>query len=233
MTQEFRLGQAVPFGRDRSDYTAFFALDGLAPKTRILDCAGGPSSFTAEMTRVGFNVLAADPLYDLSRQAITDRIDESSRAMLAGLRKAKHRFIWSHYGTPERAVAARRAAMQTFLDDYERGLAEGRYVAAALPNLPFEDGAFDVVVCSHFLFLYSAQLDEDFHLAAIREMLRVGHEARIFPLLDLDGAPSRHLEPICAELQAIGYRTDADRIGYEFQKGGDRMLRVTAAGNAD
>jgi len=77
------------------------------------------------------------------------------------------------------------AAMQAFLDDYELGKRQGRYVNAELPTLPFENGTFHLALCSHFLFLYSTQLGEAFHRAAIHEMCRVAVEVRIFPLLAL------------------------------------------------
>jgi hypothetical protein len=47
------------------------------------------------------------------------------------------------------------AAMQTFLDDYESGKRQGRYVDAELPTLPFETGTFHLALCSHVLFLHS------------------------------------------------------------------------------
>lgn len=56
--------------------------------------------------------------------------------------------------------------------------------------LPLERGSgkFDIALSSHFLFFYSAQLSAEFHLQALREMLRVAREVRVFPLLALDGA---------------------------------------------
>ena len=94
------------------------------------------------------------------------------------------------------------AAMETFLDDYGLGARDGRYVDAELPALPFADGAFDLAVCSHFLFLSTKQLNEDFHVAAVRELRRVATEARIFPLLALGGAPSPHVAAVTARLGA-------------------------------
>ena len=43
------------------------------------------------------------------------------------------------------------------------GRADGRYVEAELPTLPFADRSFDLALCSHLLFLYSVQLGEEFH----------------------------------------------------------------------
>ena len=38
-----------------------------------------------------------------------------------------------------------------------------RYPAQALPSLNFDDGWFDLTLCSHLLFLYSDQLPFEFH----------------------------------------------------------------------
>ena len=92
--------------------------------------------------------------------------------------------------------------------------------------MPFEAGAFDLALSSHFLFTYSAQFGRDFHLNALLEMARVAREVRIFPLLDLDGEPSAHVAPLCQALEARGFATEVRQVAYEFQKGGDRMLRI-------
>lgn len=42
-------------------------------------------------------------------------------------------------------------------------------VAARWPDLPFGDGAFDIALSSHLLFLYSAQFDLAFHIRALED----------------------------------------------------------------
>ena len=64
----------------------------------------------------------------------------------------------------------------------------------------------------------------------IAEMLRAAAEVRIFPLLDLDGEPSRHVEPVRALLAERGFDSEIQQVDYEFQKGGNRMLRVYRSG---
>ena len=117
-------------------------------------------------------------------------------------------------------------AMNMFLEDYPQGRADGRYADAALPSLPFADGAFDLALCSHLLFLYSAQLDEAFHREAVAELCRVAGEVRVFPLLALGGARSPHLQPVCSACRAAGHEVSIERVPYEFQRGADEMLRV-------
>jgi len=118
--------------------------------------------------------------------------------------------------------------MNRFLDDYPAGLREGRYHAAELPALPFRAGEFDLALCSHFLFTYSDSFTLEFHLDSIRELCRVAKEARIFPLLpSFASEHSPHLSPVLAKLAAEGYDCEVCRVPYEFQKGGNEMLRVS------
>lgn len=226
MAGEFRLEEALPWGRNRVEYQAFFDLKELAPGTRILDVAGGPSSFTAEMTRLGYPVVAADPLYRFTKREIAGRIQATRAVMTDGLRAAHDRFVWSDYGSVEALEATRLSAMKHFLEDYEEGLEAARYRDAALPDLPFDDAAFDLALSSHFLLLYSARFDLDFHKAAVVELCRVAREARIFPLLDLEGERSAHLEPLLSWLSAEGYTAELRSVGYEFQKGGNEVLLI-------
>ncbi len=226
---DFDLDRAVPWGRNRVEYLAFFDLLDLAPGTRLLDCGAGPSSFNAEMTALGFEVVSVDPLYRCGKEEIKARIAAARPAIMAGVRVAAERFVWRDFGTPEDLERTRLSAMKFFLEDYEDGLAAGRYRDASLPALPFPDGAFDLALSSHFLLLYSAQLDFAFHLSALEEMLRVAREVRVFPLLDLAGTRSTHLEPLLAALEARGFDWEVRRVGYEFQKGGNEMLRVASA----
>ena len=226
MPGDFRLEDAVPWGRNRVEYTTFFDLAGLPPHQRILDCAAGPSSFTAEMSRLNHLVVAADPLYRFAKLAIKARIEETRGPIMARVRDAVGRFVWDDYGTPEALEATRLSAMKHFLEDYEEGRAAGRYLDASLPELPFEDAAFDLALCSHFLFLYGEALDLDFHLASALELCRVAREARIFPLLDLEGDRSPHLAPLLDALASRGLAAEVREVGYEFQKGGNQMLVI-------
>jgi hypothetical protein len=121
-------------------------------------------------------------------------------------------------------------AMQEFLDDYGPGKAQGRYVDAELPTLPFADTTFDLALCSHFLFLYASQLDESFHRSAIREMCRIAAEVRIFPLLALGGGQSPYVAGTVGELRDSGFDVTIETVPYEFRRGGNRMMRIHKLG---
>jgi len=80
---------------------------------------------------------------------------------------------------------------------------------------------------SHFLFAYSHLLSEEFHIEAIIEMCRVAKEVRVFPLLQsFSGEESERLNPVIAELKNRSFRVEIQEAPYEFQKGGNKMLRV-------
>ena len=92
--------------------------------------------------------------------------------------------------------------------------------------LKFDDVSFDLALSSHFLFLYTAQLGEAFHRAAVREMCRVASEIRIFPLLMLGGQRSPCVDQQVAELRQMGMGVSIEAVDYEFQRGGSEMMRI-------
>lgn len=226
VTMPFTLNHVVPWGRSFDEYRRMFALTDGDLAGRILGCGDGPASFNAEATRIGARVTSCDPIYRWDTPQIQSRIAATYDQILAQTRLNADEFVWDHFPTPEAMGAARMAAMTTFLADYETGRRDGRYVDAELPSLPFDDGAFDLAVSSHFLFLYSAQLGDGLHQLAIREMCRVAREVRIFPLLTLGGQPSSFVAGAIADLAAAGLDATIETVPYEFQRGGNQMLRV-------
>lgn len=223
----FTLEQVVPWGRSFSEYCRMFALSLDDLRGRILGCADGPASFNAEATAAGRSVTSCDPLYRFSAADIRRRVADTTEVIIEQTQRNQQEFVWTSIRSIEELRTLRVAAMERFLADFEKGKAEGRYVDAELPTMPFADGAFDLALCSHFLFLYSEQLSEDFHVAAVREMSRVATEVRIFPLLSLGGARSLHVEPVIRRLQKDGFAVTVETVPYEFQRGGNQMLRIT------
>ncbi len=224
----FTLSQVVPWGRSFDEYQRMFALTAGDLERRIVCCADGPAAFNAEATRRGHRVVSCDPLYQFGRLDIRERIDATYDEVLAQTRANADEFVWSdELPDAESLGRVRMGAMRSFLDDYEAGQAEGRYVDAALPVLPFEDQSFDLALCSHFLFLYSTQLGEPFHLAALREMCRVAKELRVFPLLALGGERSPFVDTCTRALVAAGLEVSIERVPYEFQRHANEMMRVS------
>jgi hypothetical protein len=152
--------------------------------------------------------------------------------MVGRATRERHRFVWRGIRSPEMLGEIRMAAMNEFLADYDAGRRSGRYVAGALPHLPFGDDSFDLALCSHFLFLYSDEVSGDDHVRAVRELCRVSREVRVFPLLDTKGNPSRHVRRVIEELGGQGLQVRVEPVDYAFQVGGNQMLRITRSADA-
>jgi hypothetical protein len=225
----FTLDHVVPWGRSFDEYRRMFALSDEDLRLKIVACADGPASFNVVATRQGSRVVSCDPIYRYDVDQLRQRIAVTYDEILKQTRQNANDFVWTSIGSPEELGQTRMAAMNAFLEDYEAGRLEGRYLDAELPNLPFGDRTFDLALSSHFLFLYTAQLGEPFHRAAIREMCRVAAEVRIFPLLALGGVPSSLVEPFGEELREAGARVSIEDVRYEFQRGGNKMMRIRQA----
>jgi len=225
----FTLDKIAPWGRSFDEYCRMFSLTESDLAGRIVGGADGPASFNAEATRRGTRVVSFDPIYAFSTSEIRARIAATSHDILEQTRQNQQEFVWTSITSPEELLEVRMQAMELFLADYDAGKAEGRYVTAELPLLPFEDRSFDLAVCSHFLFLYSQQLGEAFHHAAITELCRVAQEVRIFPLLALGAIGSSHVSPVADSFRQLRYTVSIERVPYEFQRGANKMMRIVTA----
>jgi hypothetical protein len=222
----FQLQEVVPWGRSYDEYVAMFAMTDEELTRPILGCGDGPASFNAVLTRRGGTVRSVDPLYAFSASDIRARIDEVAPIVVEQARQSADEFVWGHIHSIEHLQQVRLEAMDVFLADFADEKARERYDTGGLPVLPYANDRFSLAVCSHLLFLYSSIHSEQFHLDSIMELCRVASEARIFPLLELGGTVSRHLQPVCAALGERGYRVAVTRVAYEFQRGGNQMLSV-------
>lgn len=221
------LSKIFPWGRTAAEYERMFALGEREKKMKILGCGDGPASFNVEWTRLGRAVVSVDPVYIHPAGAIAQRIDESAPQIMANMRANLDAFIWDEIGSPEELEARRCGAMSLFIEDFAAGRGEGRYVAGKLPSLPFEPSSFDLALVSHLLFLYSEVLDWQFHADAIKNLVSIASEVRIFPLLTMNGAPSPHLECLLQWAGREGLNCEITNVDYEFQRDGNRMLRIT------
>lgn len=221
------LEQVVPWGRTLSEYTRMFSLTEHDLASRILGCGDGPASFNAELNEKGGQVTSVDPIYAFRAEQIAARVEATYPVIIGQVTTSPQDYVWTEFADPAALGATRLGAMRRFIEDYQVAPA-GRYITGSLPDLPFPDQSFDLALCSHFLFLYSEHFALDFHIAALREMLRVAREVRVFPLLGLDCLVSPHLEPACVQLRADGFSATVETVNYEFQRGGNQMLRLRA-----
>lgn len=223
----FTLNDVIPWGRDLAEYCAMFGLGEPERAVSILGCADGPASFNAEGTAAGMRIVSVDPLYAFTAPQIRTRIEEATPLVAAQTRQNAAEFVWKQFADVDALIASRVQTMERFLADYDAGIAQGRYVSGSAIDLPFPDHSFDLALCAHFLFLYSAQHDLAFHLKAVQELLRVADELRIFPLLELGGIESRHLKAVMLAMPRMGMKVERRRVNYELQRGANEMLVIS------
>lgn len=221
-----KLTSVVPWGRSFNEYQAMFSLNESDLKKTILGCGDGPASFNAELTKIGAHVKSVDPVYQFNSQQIRSRIEQVNPEVLSQVSKNADDFIWKTIANVNELGRLRMEAMENFLNDYEQGKKLGRYIDASLPKLPFQDAEFDLALCSHYLFLYSEQVDQTQHVLSINELCRVANEVRVYPLLALDGSQSKHLEPVISQLKEREFDVSLQTVDYQFQKGATQMLVV-------
>ena len=221
-----QLKEIIPWGRTLAEYQLMFDLSDSDLNKRILGCGDGPASFNAQMTELGYSVVSVDPVYQFSAQQIEQRVRETYETVISQVRQNPQRYVWNYFEDPDELGRARLGAMEKFLGDYPVGKVAGRYLDRSLPNLDLSSDKFDLCVCSHLLFLYSEQLSLDFHITSIYELLKISTEVRIFPLLTLDCQTYPYLDLVMHELSSHGFDVQIQQVNYEFQKGGDRMLKI-------
>jgi hypothetical protein len=185
--------RVVFYGRTMVEYENMhhFNFGSLDSSTKILDCPGGPSSFQSEVrAQYNLSVTSVDPMYATPESELTSIGRRDIGITIAKVRADPAKFPGA-VGHLEEMEHKRHEALDRFLNDFHlrRGIS---YIAASLPVLPFEDGAFDISFSSFLLFIYSPisdggimdnnMFDLDWHRRAINELLRVTtKEVRLFP----------------------------------------------------
>jgi hypothetical protein len=211
-------------GRTFGEYAAFFDLDiGALKGKKVLDCPGGVSGFVAEVVRRGVDAHGCDLLYAYDLPALTEQACRSIDKIYGDVSwMAGHDL--SFYGSVEGHRAFRTAALREFAGDYP----SPRYRCEELPQLSYGDGSFDLLLSSHLLFAYDDRLGPEFHIASIREMLRVAKEVRIFPLVDFRNSrvdEEANYSPLVAEVQKH-FDAEIVEVGFEFQPRAGAMMRI-------
>ncbi|MFA5215705.1 hypothetical protein [Sulfuricurvum sp.] len=211
-------------GRTFEEYVAFFDLNAETMKNmRVLDCPIGASSFIAEAKSRGIAASGCDILYCYDRDALRVQGEKSIEKIYADTSwMVDNNFAF--YQSIERHKEHRVGALEAFYADYNTT----DYWFAELPKLPYKDDSFDLVLSSHLLFVYDDRLNLTFHEASITEMLRIGREVRIFPLVDYKNSradESDNLSPFTYQI-AEKFGGEIVKVGFEFQKNGAYMLRI-------
>lgn len=221
----FQLNSVVPWGRNMEEYQAMFQLDDDVNK-KIASFGDGPASFNYEASQRGYSVTSFDPIYQFSKSDLRRRIEEVRTIVMEQMKENMDNYVWKNIRNLDELENTRMSAMKLFLEDYEKGKKEKRYIYHELPaKIPFDEDTFDIGLSSHFLLMYT-MLGYDFHIQSITEMLRVCREVRIFPVVDLDSLKTNLIEEVI-EYFRKNYFVEIRKTKYEFQKGDNKMLIIT------
>lgn len=216
-------------GRTFDEYKHLFDLnENMLKQGRILDCPSGPSSFAAEAAGRGLDVTACDSAYDRTVDELAAKGMEDIDHVFDRFDEVQHLYVWKYYRDKDDVLSHRKTALNAFIRDFPSGCREGRYRHGELPRLPFPDNYFSLVLSSHFLFLYGDRLGYDFHIECLKELVRVSSgEIRVYPLTGLDAGTYPHLNTIMTFLSQNEINADVVKIPFAFQRGSNRMMRIT------
>jgi len=221
------LENVVPLGRSLKEYKLMFDLTDNDLDKKILGVGDGIASFNVEMTELGKTVVSVDPIYSFEGKEIKEQFYNVIDSVVDQLKATEEDYIWDIFKSPDEYKQYRIQTLEKFIADYDLGKRESRYILGELPSLDFEDSSFDLTLCAHLLFFYSEQLDYEFHLASVKEILRTANEVRIFPLLDVKSINRTvHLDPIIRELESEGLSVELRKVDYDMQRGENIMLRI-------
>jgi hypothetical protein len=220
----------VPYGRSFDEYSVMFALEPSRVPGPILGVGDGPSNFNAEATRRQWKVTSIDPVYSLALPDLELVCHAAIDRMIQAVSMVPSHWTWDHHADTAALRAHRLATATDFFSDYDDGRTAGRYVCASLPVLPFETGAFELVLCSHVLFSWADALNLEFHLASVREMLRVASEVRIFPTgRNLSQGRSKYAEAVIALANEMGCETRLEPLSERHRGANAERLVIRRA----
>jgi len=193
----------------------------------VLDCSAGAASFVTVARANGTSAYAVDPAYALSREVLAGAVREDLARGSAIAVQHPDRFVWDWFGSVEAREQMRRRAGAQFVSAL--ATSAGWLVAGELPRLPFRDGSFDLVLCSHLLFTWADVLGLEWHRAAVTELARVSRgEVRVFPtVMQGRGDAAPFWGELMTTLDAQGLDAEERPVSYRFQVTGDRMLVVS------
>ena len=220
-----QLDRVVLLGRTFDEYRQYFLLEEEELRgKRVLDVAGGVSSFCAEANDRGIIATSLDPIYSRSLDEIARQAEPDLDKVIAGVRGLST-YRWTAYRDPEHVRELRLKALNWFLDDFPKN--PKRYRTGSLPHLPFKDKEFELTLVSYLLFAYDDKLSYEFHRDAILELARVtSGEVRIYPTVNFEAEQSAYVDQLATDKACQHLHFEIVRTDFEFLVGSNCFLQV-------
>lgn len=226
MDKKLELKDFVLIGRTFEEYYKMFDLKSIDKNEKILDVASGVSSFCAEANANGYNVTAADRVYEFNPEEIEEKCSKDLKETMEKVSTIKELYKWDFFKDIEQLKSHRERAYRGFIKDFKLRK-EDRYISSEFPSNNFKENQFDVSLISHFLFLYDEHMNYEFHKQIINEIIRITKkEIRIFPIANLKAQRSPFIEKFMKDEDFNNCKIDIVKVDYEFIKGGNEMLVV-------
>jgi len=227
-SDRYAIDDVAFIGRTVGEYEEMFDLDLSSwAGESVLDCPGGACAFVSWANDHGIDAVGADLLYDVPPDELREKCERDVDTAVAGFDGVEDQFVWEFYdGVPD-VRDHWTTAYRQFAADYADHYDTDRYVQAQLPDLPFDDDSFSLVLSAHLMFLYMDKLDHEFHEASLLELARVAREeVRVYPLVRFDGKKYPRLDELRETLADAGYATEIRPISFEFLREEPELLVV-------
>lgn len=214
------------WGLSYDNLVAMFALDADDLSKKILNCMGCPSSFNPIAYEKGYHLVTSSDIYGSDKDTLKARAKNEVEQAIEYIIANPGRFYSATIETPEKYRAFLLDNLKKFFKTYEAEKTEARYSSEALPEIAFDDNAFDLAICPHFVFNSNPNFDTQFQIDCLQELCRVASECRIFPLLDTQGNRPEKLDEIIDHFNKSGYHTSINAVSYQLQRNADSMLVI-------
>ncbi|MFD9691699.1 hypothetical protein ACFWXO_38735 [Kitasatospora sp. NPDC059088] len=205
--------------RPLDEYCALFGLTRArlaALPGPLLDCPGGTSGLAAEARELGCRVIAVDPAYALPPPELAARARAARASMAVAMAARPQLYPLRRPARPDRYLRSWDRARRLFAAD--SAAHPQCYLAAALPRLPFADGAFALTLSGYLIFAYPELFGPERQLAALAELARVtaaDGEVRVQPLNDGRGRRCGHLDRLRYALGERRIASEVHRVPHE------------------
>ena len=201
-----------------ADYQQVFDLKDQDLEKKILDFPSGISSVNAELYAQGHTIVSADPLYNLSIQAMKVQVKQILEELIADLEK---------HELAEKIIFQWRHSAELFLADFELGKKQGRYRALALPPFDQVEQTFDLLLCPDFLLDSLVSLEYSSQ-DIMNELCKLAIEVRIYPLSEAKNKVAAELGPIMLAFQQRNFGVEIRAVNYPIRNHSNAMLRIWA-----
>ncbi len=197
-----------------ADYRQIFDLTEHDLQKQLLDFPAGVSSVNAELSALGYRIISADPAYSLNPVQMQQFVQEN--------------FLKNRNGAENPDIIEKwKRSTELFLNDYETGKHEGRYIPMQLPPQAQIHQPCELLLCPDLLFnplITSSYEPSKF----MNDLAKLAAEVRVYPLPEDKNAVTSALGPLMLELQHRNFGVEIKAIEWLQRNKSGAMLRVWA-----